>query len=672
MENDTRHGQSQKDDAAKATDRGQTVLKPLPSSNSSFSKLIDSDHVYIDKTSFIHDLLTGPDNSIFLARPRGFGKTLLLASIEAVVQGRKDLFADCIICNSKSNFDWKKSHVVRLDMSVLGDNLDNIDETLTLVLHEIAKLYGISLGPLPCHLAIQELITTLFHSYNDIPLISEEQKITIDGTVIHADSPEVAVLIDESDYPLISSSLVPDKRDSILKTLAKFYMSLKKMNQSGLLRFLFITGITKFKGSFWLSGMNAIRDISFLPKYSKICGFTIPEIKSKLHRHAHIASKLIRKSLPAKSRYTIKDFYEDIMKWYGGYSWDGSSKVLNPRSVIEFMKDNIFSSHWHGTSTSTFLNRLNIHDPDYFRLYAKNLTCEERISRNDLGMISASTALLMAGYLTIKESVFLDVPNGEEQFILGIPNTEVMESFAKEHRFDSIFKNDSISLTNEIIFRFSDFTRYLSNLETDRAGNALSSLLALIPTQSHKSEINFSQTEINAALIFFKGEAAAVHGADSNAPDFVLYHVNGDIYVVKIKNNKTSIHIDPLKPETKCDKDDNYTGVTGQALAKSVGTPPPDRPPVTPTFYGQTISFNDDNNCKAERETIRKLLDKGIKDAFDQLFCQSYAAGFLSPRYKVYAIAISIVNSSEALVDCREVTYGDWRYAPRPTPLSNS
>jgi hypothetical protein len=647
-----------------------TVLQTVPSLKGSFSDLIASGSVYIDKTEFIRLLLTDTANSIFLARPRRFGKTLLVSTIEAVIQGRTDLLNGYEICNPGSRFEFKRSHVIHLDMTKCGNMHVDFEKKLFNYLCEIANDYDISLQSDSSDDAISELIKMLYNSYNEIPLVSNNQKLKINGETIFADFPQVSVLIDEYDCPLMNHFGDPTKLKYVQEILGSFYAALKRENQNNKLRFVFVTGITRFKELLWQSGMNAIEDITFSPQYSEICGFTVDEIKSKLNHHIDHVFQAIKGKPMMEHIESIEDMYKCIEEWYDGYSWDGESRVLNPFSVFQLLRKKSFGKHWYVIDTPAILNKLNINDPDYFELYAKNLTCEEILNDQIAGTMSASTALLMTGYLTIKRFVLNNGPNGENQYFLGIPNKEIMTEFAREHLIDSKFQHDSMSLTNEIIYRYRDFTRFLSDLETDKAGNTLSSLLAIIPSQYLKSEESFFQKEINTAFMFFKGKTVPERSVAGGEPDFVLYHVNGDVYVVEIKYNKTATHVGHPKRETESYEAydaERADGTNGKATADAGGG----SPPGTPAISGRSKLARGDKTSRVEREKIRNLLDKGIKDAFDQLFGQSYAAGFLSPRYKVYAIAISIVNRSEVLVDCREVTDADWRNDPRPSPLAD-
>jgi hypothetical protein len=664
---------SDKRDTKNFPELGKAFFRPLPSSKDSFPDIIAKAAVYIDKTKLIHELLTDTSaNSVLLSRPRRFGKTILVSTIEAILQGRKDLFKGCDITKPDCGFKWKKSHVINLDMSICGDIYDNIEERLTFALSDISNFYGIDIQSMPSYIAIEKLITTLYDSYRDFPLISNHKEIKIRGKAVHADCPEVAILIDEFDLPLVTNLTDHTKLKFVQETLSKFYNTLKRLNKSQLLRFIFVTGITRFKELLWKSGMNAIEDISFSSQYSNICGFTTDEIKQSFNHHICDALKIIQNDPMTKPGYSIDDLYSELEEWYGGYSWDGKSRVINPHSTIQFMRKKHFAKYWYATGSSNFLSQLNIHNPDYFKLYAKNLTCDEIIDGENIGSISPTTALLMTGYLTVKKIIFRGAPNKENQFVLGIPNLEVMTAFAKEHLLDSMFKQDSILLTNEIIYRYKDFTQFLSDLELENAGNTLSSLLAIIPVQHLRSDESFYQKEIGTAFMFFNGKVIPEHSVGGGNPDFVLYHNNDNIFAVEIKYSKTMKYLNKIKPTTESE-DTGIVTRTGSATSTiHDDSSYPDHPPVTHPVSAHPKLAKTDKSSKIEQERIHRLLDKGVKDAFDQLFGKGYVTGFLSPRYKVYAIAISIVNRSEVLIDCREASYGDWRNDPRPTPLSPS
>jgi hypothetical protein len=650
-------------------DDGDAVLQPLPSLAGNFPDLITNGAVYVDKTYYIRKLLTDRSaNSIFLSRPRRFGKTILVSTIEAVLHGRKELFKGCEISKVESSFKWEKSHVIHLDMSICGDIHDNIEEMLAYALHNIAELYDIRIEHLPSHLAIEELVKKLNNSYKDFPLIYNLDKLVINGKEVHADCPEISILIDEYDFPLISNLLVPKKLKFVQETLSKFYTTLKRLNQSRKLRLIFVTGITRFKELLWQSGMNAIEDVSFNPRYSSICGFSIDEIRVNFKKHISDVYEIIKHAPSTRPNYSIDDLFAELENWYDGYSWDGENRVLNPHSVLQFFKNKSLAAYWYATGSSSFLKQLNIHNPDYFRLYAKNLTCEEIIDGQNIGSMSATTALLMTGYLTVKKFIFRGGANQENQYILGIPNTEVMTSFANEHLIDSLFGDNSLSITNEIIFNYKDFSLFLSNLHVDKASQTLCTIFAIIPHQHLESNERFFQKEISTALMFFKGRIIAERSISGGDSDLVLETTGRDVFVVEIKYNKTATYTglainENDSPRRQIPEDPTVSGATGEVMSLS----------SEPSF-SQSAGPGREQLAKTavEQEQIQKLLDRGVKDAFNQIFYKGYAKGFISPRYKVYAIAISIVNRSDVSIDCREVTYGDWRDDPRPEPLRHA
>lgn len=244
----------------------------------SFDDMIKNGHVYVDKTGVIYDLLKPNDGVYFLARPRRFGKSLLLDTIKCIFEGKRYLFKGLDIENKKSDYAWDICRVVFIDMSQIRMEPDQLDESLTRKLHNIGKTYGVTLTEQSCGTAFSELIGALY----ELP----HTKLSNSSDILQTDKYPIqlnqkpVVLIDEYDCPLTMYLSKSDELENIRKILRNFYLNVKACSRQ--IRFGLITGITLFHEMSVFSTMNSFQNITFNPKFSKICGFTEPEIKNLL------------------------------------------------------------------------------------------------------------------------------------------------------------------------------------------------------------------------------------------------------------------------------------------------------------------------------------------------------------------------------------------------------
>lgn len=370
------------------------VPKRLPIGLQTFENLIEYQYLYVDKTPLIYELIKGLPR-YFLSRPRRFGKSLLISTLECVFKGQKELFRGLAI--AKTDYSWEVYPVIRLDMSTLGsDDVSTLCNDLSRQLHKMAEANNIRLNPInaPRNL-LDDYISALYHKTGK----------------------KVVVLIDEYDSPLVNKLHNPDLVSVLRETLREFYRVTKSMDKY--LQFVFITGVTNFAKSNMFSGLNHLNNITMDTKYHEICGYTQKELES------NFASYIIQ--LMKKSNKDKIETLALIKKWYNGYQFTVNSHTLyNPFSILLLFDNYSFKNYWYQTGTPGFLVRL-IQDtafpqpPEFDHLKAM---------RSDFDTLSvekpSSIALLFqAGYLTIKRCV----DELAEVYELGYPNHEVKQSF---------------------------------------------------------------------------------------------------------------------------------------------------------------------------------------------------------------------------------------------------
>jgi Predicted AAA-ATPase/PD-(D/E)XK nuclease superfamily len=357
------------------------MIQRYPVGIQDFSEIRNGGYVYVDKTFFIEKLLN-QSKFYFLSRPRRFGKSLLLSTIEYLFKAHQALFKGLYI---EDKWDWNHHNpVVKISFSNIGHKDLGLSEAISQNLHAIAKQYNISLQSSHNSGQFKELIEAL--------------------SVKHG---KVVVLIDEYDKPIIDyigtgaeGMLQATKNRDILKA---FYSILKDADP--FLRFVFITGVSKFSRVSIFSDLNNLKDLSVDTNFEDICGINEEELKASFEEELKIANP------------------EKIKQWYNGYSWGGSKKVYNPFSVLNFFAgDGRFRNYWFETGTPTFLVNL-AKDAQLYDFENQRINTEQ-LNSYDLEHLQIIPLMFQTGYLTIK-----DYDEIGDIYTLDYPNLEVRRSY---------------------------------------------------------------------------------------------------------------------------------------------------------------------------------------------------------------------------------------------------
>ena len=367
-------------------------MKRLTSSIFSFEKIINEGKLYVDKTEFIWNLIQD-DGSYFLARPRRFGKSLTVSTLEAVFQGRKDLFKGLAIYDKP--YDWKKYPVIHLDLSK-GDysSLNQTSSALSNMVARCAQAHGIELKRDVPNEMFQDLI---------IQLSKEGQ---------------VVILVDEYDKPILETLGEPYAKD-VLKLLKAFYSVIKSYDANE--RFAFITGVSKFSHVSLFSGMNNPTDLTMRSDYATMLGFTQEEFEANYAEYIDVAVR--------KLGISREVFLEKMKKWYDGYKFSGNAEtVYNPVSVTKFFEspDPLFSNYWFSTATPTFLLEYCRNTNFDFKAMLTDPVPEIAFDAYELDCIDPLALFLQTGYLTIKDTT---IRKDRTYYYLKFPNEEVQWSF---------------------------------------------------------------------------------------------------------------------------------------------------------------------------------------------------------------------------------------------------
>ncbi len=364
--------------------------QPVQASTYTFRHLIDGGFLYVDKTRYLYDLVRPGTGLYFLARPRRFGKSLMLSTLEEIFLGNRALFEGLWI--DSSDYDWQTYPVMRIDFSWSTiHNAAALQQAIDSYIEEIAESHEIIVRGYDCQSRFRNLLLQL----------SKEGRLV--------------VLIDEYDKPLIDNLENLPVAIEIRDTLRSFYGIIKSMDRY--LRFVFITGISKFSKVGVFSVLNNLTDITMSPHFATALGITEAELTSCFADHIDAFAQ--------QESFTPTAFVAKIRQWYDGFCFvEESPSVYNPFSTLQLFYNHRFSNYWFETGTPTFLIKL-LKTQKYDITLLNDLRLRELgFSTYELESLSVVPLLFQTGYLTIKA-----YEPTRRVYTLGYPNSEVEDAF---------------------------------------------------------------------------------------------------------------------------------------------------------------------------------------------------------------------------------------------------
>ncbi len=364
-------------------------MKRITTSVYTFSDLIEGDFLYVDKTAHIYELLAPSKAQYFLARPRRFGKSLLISTLKAIFQGRRELFQGLSI--SSTDYDWNPHPVIHLDMgSSVGNTLAEMQQNLTYLLEDQAKANKIILSRSGCVGQFKELVSAL-----------------------HARDGKVVILVDEYDKPLLGKLGSPEVRE--IQTLLKTFYGVIKTTESAQ-RFALITGVSKFTKVSIFSDLNNLTDLTMDARTATLLGYTQQELEHNFPDYIERLAGALEK--------TRTETLDLLRTWYNGYRFEeNATTVYNPVSIMKCFDTQKIKNFWFETGTPTFLIDLLRKEP----FNPANLVAiESDFGSYEPDQLPVLPLLVQTGYLTIKDS---HGELGETTYTLGYPNREIEMSF---------------------------------------------------------------------------------------------------------------------------------------------------------------------------------------------------------------------------------------------------
>ena len=416
-------------------------MKKLPIGIQTFSEIIKNNYLYIDKTDIAYTLINNYKYS-FLSRPRRFGKSLFLDTLQNIFEGNKELFKGLAIYDK---WDFKKYPVIKISWSAKNQSLEDVRNNFSDILFNIQEDLELKcedgLDEIIC---FKRLVRRAYKKYN-MPVV---------------------VLIDEYDKPILD--VVEDINQAKLhrEYIKGLYSTLKDLDKY--LKFVFLTGVSKFSKASIFSGLNNLTDISLNPKYGNICGYTQNDIETSFKSYLESIN------------------LEKFKNYYNGYNFL-KDPVYNPFDTLQFIENEFrYKNYWFESGTPTFLIKL-IEQNNYFLPKLSNVVVgEELLASFDIESINFEVLLYQSGYLTIdkmEENIF-----GGFKYTLKLPNLEVKQAF-NDYIIDFVLKQQSERLNFK-----TELYLALINTNLEEFKNSLKSIFASIPYNNYTNN-NISKAE---------------------------------------------------------------------------------------------------------------------------------------------------------------------------------
>lgn len=432
------------------------ALKRFPIGIQDFERLRNEGKHYVDKTDMIYRLVT-TDSYYFLSRPRRFGKSLLLSTLQCYFEGRKELFEGLAIHDLEK--EWKRYPVIKISFARNRyDSVEALQTTLNSILEPYETLYctanrrGNEWGP-----RLSDLIVAAHDKTGMQPV----------------------VLVDEYDAPMLDAMNNPTLLHALRNEMRKLFSPLKDL--SGMLRFVFMTGISKFSQLSIFSEVNNLKVITMLKEYSGLCGVTEDELRDTMRPEVQ--------ALADANGMTFDEARDALRRMYDGYHFcPNSVGIYNPFSLMNALNDRCLSNYWYGTGTPTFLTHMvrdNGMDPETLD---KGFTATLDMFDTPAETASSPIPILyQAGYLTI-----LGTRTGN-RYILGFPNDEVRMGFLK-----NLMPNYAKPTEAENDTWLMQFTDAMDEGNIDKALSLMRSFLSSVPYNADRQGENHYRT-----LLFF-------------------------------------------------------------------------------------------------------------------------------------------------------------------------
>ena len=472
-----------------------------PDGIQTFEKVRKEGYLYIDKTDLVYSLVNRSSSYVFLSRPRRFGKSLLISTLQAYFEGNAELFKGLSI--EKREMKWIKYPVIRLDLSTAADILDK--EQLYLKLNNILRENEVNLG------------------LSEDATLPGERLYSIVRRAYDKYGQKVVILIDEYDAPMLGVIYNTEKAEEYKCIIKELFSPLKKLEPY--LRFVFLTGITKFSQMSLFSTLNNLDDISLDDEFAAICGFTEAEISTRLDSSLRILAR--------KYETSVEEISLQIKQKYDGYHFSPAClDIYNPFSVLKVFSKMKMSDYWYSSGTPTLLfdslKRFDTHIDEIDGAEAPASIFNQPTE----SITSVIPLFYQSGYLTLKS-----YHSDTDTYVLGIPNAEV-RSGLMDNLLPSISGMSPIETQNVAI----RFKRALLNDDMNLAIDIIKGFFASIPYPEFGSEslATFEKKEAyfkRLFYIFFSFMNVQIHTEvmNSEGRTDAIMQLGSNVYIVEAK-----------------------------------------------------------------------------------------------------------------------------------------
>jgi len=474
-------------------------MKPIATDTYNFEGLITRGYTYVDKTEVLYPLINDSLGSqFFLSRPRRFGKSLLVSTFKSLFQGRRDLFKGFAI--DSLDFDWKTYPVLHLDMgSMQAPTIAEFEEMLLNQLMSLSKELDVEVEK------------------SSVPSIV----FTRLCEALAAKSPhkQFVMLVDEYDKPLLGTLNTPEVikfRDA----LKSFYSVIK--TKESLMRFTFITGVSKFSKVSIFSDLNNLIDISMSAQFATLLGYTHDEVKKFFPDWIEELAKTLGVS--------AEEAFGEIVKWYDGYKFHHSAEpVINPVSLGYCLRESEFRTYWSSTAVPTFLVDLLKARPLNLQFVGID---EATLDAYEPTALNPVTLLYQTGYLTISS---FRQRGTRRTYSLDFPNMEVRSSFntSLARGYVNIDENHLGALQNRCIDALYDN-------ELDIFFETLKIFFANIPydISAHAPEETYQA--VFCAILYFIGVGVTPEVCTNEGRIDAVMETPDHVYVMEFKRDKSA------------------------------------------------------------------------------------------------------------------------------------
>jgi Predicted AAA-ATPase/PD-(D/E)XK nuclease superfamily len=474
------------------------MRQPITTSTYTFENTMAGNYLYVDKTEYFYQLVNEPTGIFFLSRPRRFGKSLSVSILKNIFQGNRELFKDLKIDNLP--YDWKKYPVINLNISKTDcSSAHELNRGLCKIIRENATDLNL------------ELTDELNSGYLFDELINKASKIG-----------KLVILIDEYDKPLVENIYAPHIEE-LRQVLENFYINIKASDEH--LRFVFMTGVTKFSKVSVFSKLNNLRDITMSEQFATMYGYTQEELE------LYFGDRI--DELADKNKVDRIEYRTTIKQWYNGFRFhQDAATVYNPVSLGMFLNEGgEFNSFWFSTGNPSFIfQALKKQQINFFKTINDPIP-NFVLDSFDVTNMLAAPLLLQTGYLTI-ESV--QYRFNKKAYKLNFPNLEIEIAF-EHHLLGMLTEQNLTQVSSEI----EQMQEALYSNNTRELNSLLQSHIAAIP---YANRSDMEENYQNVIYSIFRLMGADIHNEvhmNKGRIDSVI--VNHDhIYIFEFKMNQSA------------------------------------------------------------------------------------------------------------------------------------